>query len=181
MVTDPGVSWMPRYRWIRPSTYRKCKKRYGVSFQAKTGAEALAEFFASVDLNKKKAQLVRDRYYASRADRARLEARLVDLSILQSNPGLDKLLLTTIPVIPPAARQLLSGYTIETDITYLYRDVIACNRRLRRLLAGNAPQVIRNRVAGLLQGCLDQLIDGLRILQRDIQHRRVDSRDYNRS
>ena len=77
-----------------------------------------------------------------------------------SNP--DWMILTILPVIPPALRpmiQLEGGRFATSDLNELYRRIITRNNRLLRLLEIDAPQLIIRNEKRLLQEAVDTLID----------------------
>lgn len=77
-----------------------------------------------------------------------------------SNPAW--LILTILPVIPPALRpmiQLEGGRFATSDLNELYRRIITRNNRLLRLLEIDAPQLIIRNEKRLLQEAVDTLID----------------------
>jgi DNA-directed RNA polymerase subunit beta' len=74
----------------------------------------------------------------------------------------DWIILTILPVIPPALRpmiQLEGGRFATSDLNELYRRIITRNNRLLRLLEIDAPQLIIRNEKRLLQEAVDTLID----------------------
>jgi DNA-directed RNA polymerase subunit beta' len=72
------------------------------------------------------------------------------------------MILTILPVIPPALRpmiQLEGGRFATTDLNELYRRIITRNNRLLRLLEIDAPQLVIRNEKRLLQEAVDTLID----------------------
>ena len=77
-----------------------------------------------------------------------------------SNPAW--IVLTILPVIPPALRpmiQLEGGRFATSDLNELYRRIITRNNRLLRLLEIDAPQLIIRNEKRMLQEAVDTLID----------------------
>ena len=77
-----------------------------------------------------------------------------------SNPAW--MVLTILPVIPPALRpmiQLEGGRFATSDLNELYRRIITRNNRLLRLLEIDAPQLIIRNEKRMLQEAIDTLID----------------------
>ena len=77
-----------------------------------------------------------------------------------SNPAW--MILTILPVIPPALRpmiQLEGGRFATSDLNELYRRIITRNNRLLRLLEIDAPQLIIRNEKRMLQEAVDTLID----------------------
>jgi DNA-directed RNA polymerase subunit beta' len=72
------------------------------------------------------------------------------------------MILTILPVIPPALRpmiQLEGGRFATSDLNELYRRIITRNNRLLRLLEIDAPQLIIRNEKRMLQEAIDTLID----------------------
>jgi DNA-directed RNA polymerase subunit beta' len=72
------------------------------------------------------------------------------------------MILTILPVIPPALRpmiQLEGGRFATSDLNELYRRIITRNNRLLRLLEIDAPQLIIRNEKRMLQEAVDTLID----------------------
>lgn len=72
------------------------------------------------------------------------------------------IILTILPVIPPALRpmiQLEGGRFATSDLNELYRRIITRNNRLVRFLEMDAPQLIIRNEKRLLQEAVDTLID----------------------
>ena len=85
---------------------------------------------------------------------------LENLLATGSNPTW--MILTILPVIPPALRpilQLEGGRFASSDLNELYRRIITRNNRLLRLLEIDAPQVIIRNEKRMLQEAVDTLID----------------------
>lgn len=72
------------------------------------------------------------------------------------------MILSVLPVIPPALRpmiQLEGGRFATSDLNELYRRIINRNNRLLRLLEIDAPQLVIRNEKRLLQEAIDTLID----------------------
>ena len=72
------------------------------------------------------------------------------------------MIITILPVIPPALRpmiQLEGGRFATSDLNELYRRIITRNNRLLRLLEIDAPQLIIRNEKRMLQEAVDTLID----------------------
>ena len=85
---------------------------------------------------------------------------LENLSGTGTNPAW--MILTILPVIPPALRpmiQLEGGRFATSDLNELYRRIITRNNRLLRLLEIDAPQLIIRNEKRMLQEAVDTLID----------------------
>ena len=72
------------------------------------------------------------------------------------------MILTILPVIPPALRPIIKlegGRFASSDLNEMYRRIITRNNRLLRLLEIDAPQVIIRNEKRMLQEAVDTLID----------------------
>jgi hypothetical protein len=75
------------------------------------------------------------------------------------------MVLECIPVIPPDLRPLVlldSGNFATSDLNDLYRRIINCNNRLKKLVDLNAPEVIIRNEKRMLQQSVDALFDNNR-------------------
>jgi len=100
------------------------------------------------------------RIYKTRAQAIKRIRILENLVGTGSQP--DWMILTILPVIPPALRpmiQLEGGRFATSDLNELYRRIITRNNRLLRLLEIDAPQLIIRNEKRLLQEAVDTLID----------------------
>ena len=83
-------------------------------------------------------------------------------NLVGTNSSPSWMILTILPVIPPALRpmiQLEGGRFATSDLNELYRRIITRNNRLLRLLEIDAPQLIIRNEKRLLQEAVDTLID----------------------
>ena len=83
-------------------------------------------------------------------------------NLLGTNASPVWMILTILPVIPPALRpmiQLEGGRFATSDLNELYRRIITRNNRLLRLLEIDAPQLIIRNEKRMLQEAVDTLID----------------------
>ena len=83
-------------------------------------------------------------------------------NLVGTNSKPDWMILTILPIIPPALRpmiQLEGGRFATSDLNELYRRIINRNQRLLRLLEIDAPQLIIRNEKRLLQEAVDTLID----------------------
>ncbi len=147
--------------------------KYGSSFEASIGAEAIYALFKKLDLEKLKEETLAQIPKASTLDKEKLEKRLSLIrSMLQSNLRPEWMFLTRIPVIPPALRPMVAldgGRHATSDLNDLYRRVINRNNRLKKLKEIGAPDVILRNEKRILQEACDALIDNSIAKQNDSQ------------
>jgi len=143
---------------------RKYKEKYGQELIIKTGAEAVRELLAELDLDRLAAKLSREmRQTSSAQKRNKIIKRLkVVESFRGSGNRPEWMVLTVIPVIPPDLRPLVhldGGRFATSDLNDLYRRVINRNNRLKRLIELKAPDVILRNEKRMLQEAVDALFD----------------------
>ncbi len=154
---------------IRPMTllvdsrYKELKDKYGAVFTAGTGAEAVLEILATVDLDKLRETLHNEIQSSSGQRRKKATKRLrVVEAFRKSGNKPEWMILRLLPVLPPDLRpmvQLDGGRFATSDLNDLYRRVINRNNRLRKLLDLGAPEIIIRNEKRMLQEAVDALID----------------------
>jgi DNA-directed RNA polymerase subunit beta' len=163
VVTDPGDTPLEKKQLLSEKEYRAYREKYGQSFQASMGAEAIKKLLQDIDLEKEVEALKEELKTAQGQRRARTIKRLEVLEAFR-NSGNDPawMVLDVLPVIPPELRpmvQLDGGRFATSDLNDLYRRVINRNNRLKRLLDLGAPNIIVQNEKRMLQEAVDALID----------------------
>ena len=148
---------------LNEEEYRDLKDKYGDVFEAGMGAEALLEILKKIDIEKLHQDLMEGIGTASGQQREKIgkRLRLVAAFRLSENKP-EWMILTVLPVLPPALRpvvQLNGGRFVISDLNDLYRRVINRNNRLRRLIGLGAPQAIIRNEKRMLQEAVDALVD----------------------
>ncbi len=163
IVTDPGETSLSYKQLLSEKEYREYKEKYGNTFKASMGAEAIKEILSHIDLEKLVKELrlkIRD---SSGQKKIRTIRRLeVVEAFRKSGNKPEWMILDVIPVIPPDLRpmvQLDGGRFATSDLNDLYRRVINRNNRLKRLLDLGAPDIIVRNEKRMLQEAVDALID----------------------
>lgn len=163
IVTDPGDTPLSAKQLLPESEYREAKMKYGSSFKAAMGAEAIKELLGRIDVEQEVKELKKEIKEASGQRRKRAVRRLEVMDgLLESGLNPANLVLDVIPVIPPDLRpmvQLDGGRFATSDLNDLYRRVINRNNRLKRLLDLGAPEIIIRNEKRMLQESVDALID----------------------
>jgi DNA-directed RNA polymerase subunit beta' len=163
VVTDPGDTPLEKKQLLSEKEYRAYREKYGQSFQASMGAEAIKKLLQDIDLEKEVESLKEELKTAQGQRRTRAIKRLEVLEAFR-NSGNDPawMVLDVLPVIPPELRpmvQLDGGRFATSDLNDLYRRVINRNNRLKRLLDLGAPSIIVQNEKRMLQEAVDALID----------------------
>ncbi|MBO8157459.1 MAG: DNA-directed RNA polymerase subunit beta' [Bacillaceae bacterium] len=163
VVTDPGDTPLEKKQLLSEKEYRSYREKYGQSFKAQMGAEAIRKLLKDIDLDKEVDTLKEELKTAQGQRRTRAIKRLEVLEAFRHS-GNDPswMILDVLPVIPPELRpmvQLDGGRFATSDLNDLYRRVINRNNRLKRLLDLGAPSIIVQNEKRMLQEAVDALID----------------------
>ena len=163
VVTDPGNTPLEKKQLLSEKEYRTFQEKYGNSFKAGMGAEAVKKLLQDIDLDKEVKELKEELKTVQGQRRTRAIRRLEVMEAFR-NSGNDPawMILDVLPVIPPEIRpmvQLDGGRFATSDLNDLYRRVINRNNRLKRLLELGAPSIIVQNEKRMLQEAVDALID----------------------
>ena len=164
VVTDPGDSPLKIKQLISEDECREAINKYGKSFKATMGAEAIYELIGQLDLEQLSAQLKTEVKETNSKQKIKdLTKRLkVVTGLLYSDNKPEWMILDVTPVIPPDLRPLVlleSGNFATSDLNDLYRRIINRNNRLKKLIDLNAPEVIIRNEKRMLQQAVDALFD----------------------
>jgi DNA-directed RNA polymerase subunit beta' len=164
VVTDAGDSPLKRGQLLSEEEYREATSKYGSSFRASMGAEAIRVLLAGLDLDLLSQELrAAIAKTGSKQKVKELTKRLKSVNAVNSSSNKpDWMVLEVIPVIPPDLRPLVlleSGNFATSDLNDLYRRIINRNNRLKKLIDLNAPDVIIRNEKRMLQQAVDSLLD----------------------
>jgi len=163
VVTDTGDTALEKKQLLSEKEYRTYREKYGNTFNAAMGAEAIRKLLQDIDLEGEVDTLKEELKTAQGQRRTRAIKRLEVLESFRGS-GNDPswMILDVLPVIPPELRpmvQLDGGRFATSDLNDLYRRVINRNNRLKRLLDLGAPTIIVQNEKRMLQEAVDALID----------------------
>ncbi len=163
IVIDPGDTDLKPMDLLSEEDYAEAKERYGLSFSAGIGAEAIRTLLENLNLDELSTTL-REKMMekGAKADKRLLKRIEIVENFRDSGNKADWMILDVIPVIPPELRpmvQLDGGRFATSDLNDLYRRVINRNNRLKRLMALNAPDIIIRNEKRMLQEAVDALFD----------------------
>ncbi|WP_284141007.1 DNA-directed RNA polymerase subunit beta' [Virgibacillus sp. LDC-1] len=163
IVTEPGNTPLEKKQLLSEKEYRTYYEKYGSSFKAQMGAEAIRKLLQDINLEKEVDALKEELKTAQGQRRTRAIKRLEVMEAFRHS-GNDPswMVLDVLPVIPPEIRpmvQLDGGRFATSDLNDLYRRVINRNNRLKRLLDLGAPSIIVQNEKRMLQEAVDALID----------------------
>jgi len=163
VVLEAGETALSEQQILTESEYREARERYGSSFRAGMGAEAIRELLSRIDLEAMSKGLRAELVESTGQRRIRAIRRLeVSEAFRKSGNRPEWMIFDTVPVIPPDLRpmvQLDGGRFATCDLNDLYRRVINRNNRLKRLLELGAPDIIVRNEKRMLQEAVDALID----------------------
>ncbi len=163
IVLEPGDTPLTKKQLLTESEYREMRDKYGASFKAGMGAEAIETLLEEIDLDQLAAELRTEVRETTGQRRIRAVRRLEVVEAFRKSGNLPgSMILEVIPVIPPELRpmvQLDGGRFATSDLNDLYRRVINRNNRLKRLLELGAPDIIVRNEKRMLQEAVDALID----------------------
>ena len=163
IVIEPGDTPLLKKQLLSEREYRENRERYGDSFEAGIGAEAIQALLNEIDLESMSAELKEEvaTTTGQRKSRAIKRLEVVEAFRLSGNDPV-WMIMDVLPVIPPELRpmvQLDGGRFATSDLNDLYRRVINRNNRLKRLLDLGAPDIIVRNEKRMLQEAVDALID----------------------
>ncbi|MEE8142915.1 MAG: DNA-directed RNA polymerase subunit beta', partial [Planctomycetota bacterium] len=167
VVIDQGDTPLAEKQLLSEEEFRFAREKYGDSFVADMGGEAIRRMIKRLDLNQLSEELETElETVRSKAKHASIIKRLkIVKTILSSGNDPEWMVMDVIPVIPPDLRPLVlleSGNFATSDLNDLYRRLINRNNRLKKLLDLNAPEVIIRNEKRMLQHSVDALFDNNR-------------------
>lgn len=164
VVTDPGQSPLKIGQLLTEDECRDATNKYGKSFKASMGAEAIRSMLENLKLDEIALEL-RDAIIKTNSKQKikDLTKRLKIINqIRNSNNKAQWMVLEVVPVIPPDLRPLVlleRDNFATSDLNDLYRRIINRNNRLKKLMDLNAPEVIIRNEKRMLQQAVDSLLD----------------------
>lgn len=164
VVIDAGSSPLKYKQLLSEMEYREAVEKYGDSFDAKMGAEAVRELLKKISLDDLMDDLeVQMEKTRSKQTRKKLAKRMkVTEGFRSSTARPEWMILDVLPVIPPELRPLVpleGGRFATSDLNDLYRRVINRNNRLKNLQMLKTPDVIIRNEKRMLQEAVDAVFD----------------------
>lgn len=163
IVVEPGDTDLKLKQLLTDEEYAEARQRYGDSFTAEMGAEAIQKLLQNLDLDAMIAELRAEMVEKGKKNDKRFLRRIEIIeNFLESGNKPEWMILTVIPVIPPDLRpmvQLDGGRFATSDLNDLYRRVIHRNGRLKKLLEMKVPDIIIRNEKRMLQEAVDALFD----------------------
>ena len=164
IVIDPGSTDLQRCQLLTEMEFQEAEDRYGETFAAAMGAEAIQKLLEQIDLAKLNDEIEQQMDSTrSKQLRKKLAKRLkLVQGFANSRTRPEWMILNVLPVIPPDLRPLVpleGGRFATSDLNDLYRRVINRNNRLKTLLQLKTPEVIIRNEKRMLQESVDALFD----------------------
>ncbi|MBN2221799.1 MAG: DNA-directed RNA polymerase subunit beta' [Vallitaleaceae bacterium] len=163
IVIDKGDTNLQYKQVLTEKEFRDAYDKFGNSFRAAMGADAVREILAAIDLEKESVELKKALIDSTGQKKARIIKRLEVVEAFRTSGNRPEwMIMSVVPVIPPDLRpmvQLDGGRFATSDLNDLYRRVINRNNRLQRLLDLGAPEIIVRNEKRMLQEAVDALID----------------------
>lgn len=163
IVIEPGDTPLLKKQLLTETEYREYKDKFGNTFKAGMGAEAVKVLLEEIELEDLAKELRQELKEVSGQRKIRAIRRLEVVEAFRKSGNCpDWMIMDVVPVIPPELRpmvQLDGGRFATSDLNDLYRRVINRNNRLKRLLDLGAPDIIVRNEKRMLQEAVDALID----------------------
>ncbi|MEZ5990350.1 MAG: DNA-directed RNA polymerase subunit beta' [Planctomycetota bacterium] len=164
VVVDAGDTPLKACQLLTEEEFRESREKYGNTFKAAMGAEAIREILSNLDLGDLSQELREELKLTRSVQKIKdIIKRLKTVEMLRDSPNRPEwMIMDVIPVIPPDLRPLVlldSGNFATSDLNDLYRRLINRNNRLKKLLDLNAPDVIIRNEKRMLQQSVDALFD----------------------
>jgi len=164
IILDPGETGLKKRELVNDDKYHELLNKYGGTFKAKIGGEAVSELLKELDLDAFSKKLRRQLESAKEGAATKKITKTLKIveDFRKSGNRPDWMILEILPVIPPDLRPLVpldGGRFATSDLNDLYRRVINRNNRLKKLLELNAPEIIIRNEKRMLQEAVDALLD----------------------
>ena len=163
IVIDAGDTDLKKNQLLTEEEFHEAQERYGGSFTAGMGAEAIKTLLENLNLDELATELRAKMIEKGAKSDKRLLKRIEIVENFRASTNKPSwMILDVIPVIPPELRpmvQLDGGRFATSDLNDLYRRVINRNNRLKRLMSLNAPDIIIRNEKRMLQEAVDALFD----------------------
>ncbi len=164
IVIDPGTTSLKKKQLLSDEEYHGYLEKYGQSFSAGMGAEAIRDLLKEIEIDAIIAKLNREIAKSKTAfgQKKTLKTLRVLEAFKKSGNRPEWMILEVLPVIPPDLRPLVpldGGRFATSDLNDLYRRVINRNNRLKKLMELKAPEIIIRNEKRMLQEAVDALLD----------------------
>ena len=164
VVVDPGDTPFKAGQLFTEEEHRDAVGKYGKTFKAAMGAEAVRILLENLDLDEVGVQLREAITKTNSKQKIKdLTKRLKIINQVKNSDNKPQwTVMEVVPVIPPDLRPLVlleRDNFATSDLNDLYRRIINRNNRLKKLMDLNAPEVIIRNEKRMLQQAVDSLMD----------------------
>ncbi len=164
VVTDPGQTPLKTGQLFTEEDFKDATNKYGKTFKAAMGAEAIRALLENLDLEEVSSELSQAIIKTNSKQKIKdLTKRLKIINQVKNSSNKPYwMVMEVIPVIPPDLRPLVlleRDNFATSDLNDLYRRIINRNNRLKKLMDLNAPEVIIRNEKRMLQQAVDSLMD----------------------
>ncbi|MBW1742875.1 MAG: DNA-directed RNA polymerase subunit beta' [Deltaproteobacteria bacterium] len=164
IVVDPKETDLTARQLLTEDKYREAIEKYGQTFEAGIGAEAIKILLEQLNLEEEYKRLRSEILSTgSETKRKKFSKQLKIVEAFRNSGNRPEwMIMDVIPVLPPDVRPLVpleGGRFATSDLNDLYRRVINRNNRLKRLLDLRAPNIIIRNEKRMLQEAVDVLFD----------------------
>lgn len=171
IVLSSGNTDLQKKQIISAIQYEQYSERYGNTFVALTGAEAIKTMLQDLDLNRTIQEL---RQLLQKVSKQKRDILIKRLEIIESFNHSDNkpewMVLDVIPVLPADLRPIVpldGGRFATTDINDLYRRILNRNNRLKKQIKQKAPLLIIKNEKRMLQEAVDSLFDNVKVNKKN--------------
>lgn len=159
IVIDPKDTEYKKYEILGEREYKKAINKYGKqNIDISIGAEAILRMLEAIDIDAEIEKL--EEKLLKKRDNKQIR-RMEFLKKMKAN-GIkpEWMVLKRIPVLPPEMRPMIlisGGRYATSDANDLYRRLITRNKRLEKMIATGAPQIITRNEKRIIQEAVDCL------------------------
>lgn len=159
IVIDPKDTEYKKFEILGEREYKEAINKYGRDgIDISIGAEAILKMLKSIDIDAEIEKL--DERLAKKRDNKLIRRMEILKNMKENGIKPEWIVLQRIPVLPPEMRPMIlisGGRYATSDANDLYRKVITRNRRLEKMIATKAPQIIIRNEKRILQEAVDCL------------------------
>lgn len=159
IVIDPKDTPFKKYDILGEREYKEAINTYGRDgIDISIGAEAILKMLESIDIDTEIEQL--EELLLKKRDNKQIRRMEILKSMKANGIKPEWIVLKRIPVLPPEMRPMIlisGGRYATSDANDLYRRVITRNKRLEKMIATGAPQIITRNEKRIIQEAVDCL------------------------
>ena len=159
IVIDPKDTEYKKYDILGEREYKEAINKYGKDgIDISIGAEAILRMLQEIDIDAEIKKL--EEKLVNKRDNKQIRRMEILKSMKANGIKPEWIVLKRIPVLPPEMRPMIlisGGRYATSDANDLYRRVITRNKRLEKMIATKAPQIITRNEKRIIQEAVDCL------------------------